>query len=251
MSARPAAIPRPLALRLAEREYERFLAQLRVLPAQAWKERTDCPDWDVREMACHALGMVEMAASVRELVRQQRAAGKAAAASGAEPLDALTALQVAERADWSPERIMARFAERIPSAVAGRRRIPGFVRARRIPQPELVGGVPEWWTVGYLIDVILTRDPWLHRIDIARAAGLAPDLSADHDGLLVADIVAEWVQRHGRAVHLVLDGPAGGEWTYGHGGADIRCDAVEFARLLSARPSALPSSVILSTLVPF
>lgn len=247
MTARHATIPRPLALRLAEQEYERFLAQLRALPDEAWKERTDCPAWDVREMACHLLGMVEMAASTRELVRQQRAAAKA----GGDPLDALTALQVAERADWSPERIMSRWAERYPRAVAGRRRVPGWIRARRMPQPQLVGGGQEWWTIGYLLDVILTRDPWLHRVDIARAADVPLHLTAEHDGVLIDDIVAEWAQRHGQAVHLVLDGVAGGEWTYGAGGPEVRADAVEFARALSGRPSELDRDALLDTLVPF
>lgn len=247
MTARTAAIPRPLAVTLAAQEYERVLAQLRALPAEAWKEPTDCPAWDVREMACHLLGMAEMAASLRELVRQQRAAAKA----GGDPLDALTGLQVAERADWSPEQVMDRFAERIPRAVAGRRRVPGWIRARRMPQPQSVDGVPEWWTVGYLMDVILTRDPWLHRIDIARATGVPLQLTPDHDGVLVADVVAEWAGRHGRAVHLVLDGVAGGTWTYGTGGPEIRADAVEFARALSGRPSTLDRDAILDTLVPF
>ena len=30
------------------------------------------------------------------------------------------------------------------------------------------------WTLGYLFDIIHTRDPWLHRIDLARATGLHP-----------------------------------------------------------------------------
>lgn len=247
MSARRPALDRPLTMRLAEQEYARLLAQLRALPAEAWKERTDCPAWDVRELACHLLGMVEMVASVRELVRQQRSAAKA----GGDPLDALTALQVAERADWSPEQVVDRLAVRVPRAVAGRRRVPGVIRARRLPQPQRVDGATERWTIGYLIDVILTRDPWLHRVDIARATGVPLHLTPDHDGVLVADVVAEWAGRHGRAVHLVLDGPAGGEWTYGTGGPEIHADAVEFARALSGRPSALARDAILDTLVPF
>ena len=29
----------------------------------------------------------------------------------------------------------------------------------------------EAWTIGYLVDIILTRDPWMHRADICRATG--------------------------------------------------------------------------------
>ena len=59
-------------------------------------------------MAAHMLGMAEMAASIRENVRQQRKATRA----GGVYIDALTQLQVDERADWTPERITARFAAR-------------------------------------------------------------------------------------------------------------------------------------------
>ena len=36
---------------------------------------------------------------------------------------------------------------------------------------ERVNGADEPWTFGFLFDVILTRDPWLHRTDIAAATG--------------------------------------------------------------------------------
>lgn len=247
MTPRTAALQRPLALRLAEEEYRRVLDQLRRLSDEAWKEPTDCPAWDVRQLACHLLGMIEMTASLREMVRQQRAASRA----GGDPLDALTALQVAERADWPPGRVVARLAERYPRAVVGRRRVPGVIRARRLPQPQRVGADEEWWTVGFLLDVILTRDPWMHRLDIARATGTPLHLTPDHDGVLVADLVQEWAARHGRSVHLVLEGPAGGTWTFGSDGPQIRLDAVEFCRVLSGRPSTYDASVVLDTAVPF
>jgi hypothetical protein len=40
-----------------------------------------------------------------------------------------------------------------------------------------------------------TRDVWCHRIDICHATGRPMDLKPDHDGRLVADIVAEWAGR--------------------------------------------------------
>ena len=61
-----------------------------------------------------------------------------------------------------------------------------------------VNGAPETWSLGYLTDVILTRDPWMHRLDLARATGQAPTLTADHDGVIVADVVLEWARRHGQ-----------------------------------------------------
>ena len=43
------------------------------------------------------------------------------------------------------------------------------------------------------MDMVWTRDVWMHRIDITRATGrpLVGKLTAEHDGRIVADIVAE------------------------------------------------------------
>jgi len=46
--------------------------------------------------------------------------------------------------------------------------------------------------------VILTRDPWMHRLDLAPATDMPLHLTADHDGVIVADVVAEWADRHGK-----------------------------------------------------
>jgi hypothetical protein len=92
-----------------------------------------------------------------------------------------------------------------------------------------------WQPLGYLFDMGFTRDVWMHRIDIARAAGIAPVLTAEHDGRIIQDILAEWSRRHGRPYTLTLTGPAGGEFHAGAGGQPQTVDAVEFARILSGR----------------
>ena len=96
-------------------------------------------------------------------------------------------------------------------------------------------------------DVILTRDPWMHRTDIARATGADNPLTADHDGVLVADVVTEWAARHAQPYTLHLTGPAGGRWQRG-GGEQIELDAIEFCRILSGRA---PATGLLNTQVPF
>jgi hypothetical protein len=73
-------------------------------------------------------------------------------------------------------------------------------------------------------------------------------LTPEHDGVLVADVVAEWAQRHGRPYRLRLTGPAGGEWSSGSGGEEIELDAVEFCRVLSGRGSG---AGLLGQPVPF
>lgn len=237
---RTSALDRDTAMRLAETEYERVVALLDGLAPQDWAKPTDCPAWDVRAMAAHMLGMAEMSASIRESMRQVKAAEK----RGGVFIDALTDLQVAERVDMSPAGIAARYAEVAPRAVKGRRRTPWFVRRTRMGAAQVMNGIEEAWTLGFLIDVIMTRDPWMHRIDIARTTGAPLVLTADHDGVLVDDVVREWAERHGQPFTLHLTGPAGGTW--GSGGPALEFDAVEFCRALSGRGTAP-----LDTEVPF
>ena len=243
-SARAPALDRSVAMRLAATEYTRVVDLLRTLAPADWTAPTECTGWDVRAIAGHLLGMAEMAASIRDGKRQQ----KLAAARGGLFIDALTALQVEEHADVPTGELLDRFARVGPKAARSRRRTPGLVRQRPLPHPEIVGGVEERWTLGYLVDVILTRDPWMHRSDIARATGAELVLSAGHDGVIVDDVVREWAQRHGQPCTVQLSGAAGGRWTFGIDGPVIEHDAVEFCRITSGRGAA---DGLLSTQVPF
>ncbi len=228
---RTPTLDRPTAMRLAAGEYERFTAMLRSLAPEDWRRPTDCPGWDVRAMAGHTLGMAEMAASILESRRQMKAAKDRGGG-----IDALTAVQVDKHRDRTPAEIVARMELAGPKAARSRRRTPGFIRRRSMPERQIVDGVEEEWTFGFLIDVILTRDPWMHRVDISRAVGHDDmQLSADHDGVLVADVVAEWASRHGQPYTLRLTGPASGRWSDGSGGPELELDAVEFCRLVSGR----------------
>ena len=247
MIPRVSTIPHPVAMRLAETEYTRCAELFRSLRPADWTARTVCPAWDVRQMACHMLGMVEATASPRELIRQQRKAARA----GGVFIDALTQLQVDERADWTPQRITERFAARAGNAAATRRRIPAFIRRRPAPETARVNGADEPWTVGYGIDTILTRDPWMHRLDIATAIGATPYLTADHDGVIVADVVTEWAERHGKDFTLALTGPAGGTWTVGANGPEWTLDAVDFCRATSRRPATVSLADLMNTEVAY
>jgi uncharacterized protein (TIGR03083 family) len=241
---RVAELPHDSAMTLALNEYRRFGELLLALHEEDWTTPTECPGWDVRAMASHALAMVEMSASYRENNRQVKAARR----RGGDFLDALTAVQVEEHADLAPEVITERYLARSPKAARARRRLPGLIRRRALPVPQVVGGQEERWTVGYLTDVIFTRDPWMHRIDITRATGAELVHTVGHDAAIVADVVLEWADRHGRPYTLHLAGPAGGEWSRGTGGPSIDLDAVAFCRIVSGRG---PAEGLLTTQVPF
>lgn len=239
-------IDRADAEELASTEYQRLAAQLRSLAAADWDRPTDCPAWDVRAVAGHCVGMMSDFTSFGAMVRRMRAATKAARRDGGAVVDAMTALQVAEHAALTPDGLVATIERRGPEAARWRTGAPRALRA--MPMKESVDGRPETWRLGYLLDTILTRDPWMHRIDIARATDRELVLTADHDGRIVADVVAEWARRHGRPFDLDLTGPAGGRFvadgtggTDGIGGTDgadsetLTLDAVEFCRILSGR----------------
>jgi hypothetical protein len=111
--------------------------------------------------------------------------------------------------------------------------MPGLIRSRHITVQMPSG--PERWKIAFLMDIVFTRDTWMHRGDIARATGRELVLTADHDGRIVADAVADWARRHGRPFRLLLDGPAGGAFVQGNDGVELQLDAVEFCRVLSGR----------------
>lgn len=239
---RPIAGPEAAALAAAENA--RFAGLLRGLGPDEWRHPTDCPGWDVRAMAGHVLGMAQTFGGVRAMVTSMAAAARRA---GDGPLiDGLTALQVDANAGLTAAQLVTRLdaAGPVQARWRGSRRL-----MRRIPVKNVMrDGTVETWTAGYLFDRILTRDTWMHRSDIAEATGRAMTLTAEHDGRIVADVVAEWAGRHGQPFELELTGPAGGRFRARGGGPDLRCDAVAFCRILSGRGTG---EGLLATEVPF
>lgn len=244
-------LDRPSAMRLAREAYQRIAEAARELHPDDWHRPTANDLWDVHAMLCHVAGMAELAASPLEQRRQVKAAQQQSQRAGGEFIDALTALQAAKHAHRSPQELVEVLSAVGPRAAKGRARTPGFIRRRRMPEEFAIDGPDaprEAWTIGYLVDVILTRDTWMHRSDLAEATGRPMRLTADHDGILVADVVAEWASRHGQPCSLTLTGPAGGAWEFGAGGPSYELDAVQFCRILSGRGSG---DGLLAQAVPF
>jgi uncharacterized protein (TIGR03083 family) len=218
------------AWELAAAEYRRMLEFLRTLGDDDWTRPTDCTAWDVRGMLGHLVGAAEGFASPVELVHQYRLGAKlrkTGEVDGHLPVDGANAVQVRERAGATTAELLARYERATPKALRWRRRL------RLIPgsQPDDGGR----FTMRELFEVILTRDTWMHRVDIARATGREMVLTPEHDGRIVEDCVLDWAKKHGRPFNLVLNGPAGGRFDVGTGGPDIEIDAVEFVRALSGR----------------
>jgi uncharacterized protein (TIGR03083 family) len=236
-------LSRSEAMDLAGAEYNRFLDLLRSLRPEEWRRPTECEAWDVRAMSTHLLAEAESHSSLREMAHQMRAYRKAKTGP---MIDAMTALQVRDRADLAPNEIVARFEDAVPRSVRARRRTPRLVRRVRMKvDPPFE---KERWPLSYLMDVIYTRDTWMHRGDISRATRRDIVLTAEHDGRIVADVVAEWARRHRQPFTLTLTGAAGGSYVAGDGGDHIELDAVEFCGITSGRAQG---TGLLATAVPF
>jgi uncharacterized protein (TIGR03083 family) len=233
------------AMDLAATEYDRVFMLTDKLTGSDWTRQTDCTDWDVRAMLGHMLGMLELQADAEERLRQVKTAAGLAAQRGGLRLHEMTALQVREHAHLSTSDLTRAVREAAPRALAARRAMT--VEQSAVTHDSQLPG-EDLWTFGYLFDIIHTRDPWMHRVDITRATGRDMELSAGHDGRIVADVVAEWARRHGQPFTLTLTGPAGGSYHAGHSGPQLILDAVEFCRLVGGRSHG---DGLLSTAVPF
>lgn len=231
-------------MELAAEEYRRLLGLLRSLDGPDWSAATECGNWTVHDIVAHLAGSGEATASIREAGRQRRA-GKKLHLPGT-PLDAMNEVQVRERSGLSATELVDQLADVAPRALRARRRLPAPLRAARVPLGPPLGVRP----LGYLAGRIYTRDAWMHRIDIGRATGRDLELTPDHDGAIVADIVEEWSGLHGRPFQLTLTGIAGGSFGGSPAGEHLELDAIEFCRVLSGRGQPLGDG-LLAVHVPF
>lgn len=221
-------IDRESAMAVAGEEVRRYADLLDQLDEGQWAAPTECRPWTVRDMAAHVLGNHEGLLSVRNRLRQLRDARR----YGGNLVDALSATQIANRADRTPKQVVAELRAARPASVEARLHLPRALRAMRTTVPMHTG--TERWSVAYLDDIIYARDTWMHRIDTCRAIGVEPEFVLGHDDVIVADIVREWSLRHGQPLQLKLTGTAGGVFG-ARAGEVFELDALEFCRLLSGR----------------
>jgi uncharacterized protein (TIGR03083 family) len=225
------------AMRITETEYRRILELVSRLGPADWDMATECTPWTVRDMVVHLIASAQAQASPAEFARQVWAGRPLTRQIGGQHwVDGVNEAQLRARLAWTPNELPARWVKAAAAALAARRRMPALLRALPVlPLGSPLGTDLGWKPLGYLFDVGFTRDVWMHRVDISRAVGRPMALTAEHDGRIVADVVAEWARRHGDPFTLDLRGPAGGSYAARGGDTPILVDAVEFVRILSGR----------------
>jgi uncharacterized protein (TIGR03083 family) len=235
------AIDHAEAMRLTAAENARLLAQLRGLTDAQWQAPTDCARWTVRDVVVHLIASAQAQANPLEFARQALAGRRLTEQiGGVHWVDGLNEAQLRARTNWTAAQLPDAWARHSARALRARRRLPAPLRALPVlPIGSGLGVHIGRQPLAYLFDMGFTRDVWMHRIDVARAAGVEPELTPEHDGRIVADILAEWSRRHGQPFTLTLTGPAGGSFaspsTAGAHPDPQTVDAVEFARILSGR----------------
>jgi uncharacterized protein (TIGR03083 family) len=239
-----ARIERPEARILADEAFRRFATQCASFTEHEWTVPTDCTGWSVRDVALHVLGAADAQASVKVFLHQfVRGLPVNRQIDSHHWVDGINELQIRERRHLTDDELVAQLTAVGPKAVAGRWGTPAPMRHLPIPFGPPVGWVGLW----YLLDVGFTRDVWAHRIDLSVATAHPMEPTADHDGRLVADLVAEWAGIHGQPFHLALTGSAGGTCTQGTGGDHVELDAIDFVRTVSGR---LPGTGVLRHPLP-
>jgi len=225
---------------MAAAAYGQLFTVLSALSRSDWAAATECPGWDVSDMVGHMIGAAKANASMKENLRQQVWALRHRREYGGNPLDATNALQIADQAGLPDDRRLDTLMELSSAAIRGRRRLPPPIRLITVPLSaggSTADGMPRSVNLSHLVDVVYTRDVWMHTIDILRATGRALELDDVLTRRLTEDVVSEWAARHGQPVELTLTGSGGGRYTTGSGGEVIELDVVEFCRIVSGRAS--------------
>ena len=214
-------------------EIERFLNLMESLEPGDWAKPTACTDWNVRDILAHQAGGYAGGASLREMLRQ----GRQKPGPGELPEDAVNAFQLRERADRTPEELIAELREVGPTAA--RKWAHGYrlFKPFSIPHPD-EGRL----SFRHLMWVIHSRDTWMHRLDICRAVGREFFQTAAHDGRIAALVMRDTARVLARRtanppLRIELTGTAGGAWRTGEGEPEavVTMDALEFNIFASGR----------------
>jgi uncharacterized protein (TIGR03083 family) len=221
------------AAKLAAFEVDQILNLLGQLAGDDWTQPTDCTEWNVRDMTAHLSGACAGWASWGEFIRQ--GVVNPHIFKTIVPVDALNRRQQEDRADKSPDELIAELREVGPKAVRTRENLPGLVRKIHIPAQPM----PGFMSLAYLVDVIYPRDQWMHRMDICRATGKTLVITPGHDQRLLDLVMRDVAQKLKGKLPLVVNitGAVNASYRFGSGEpqAEIDIDYLTFNRRASMR----------------
>lgn len=218
---------------LMQTSFDRLIRVLERLAPDDWSKPTACTEWDVHDVVAHQAGGYLSGVGYTEMMRQYAKLPK----RGQLPEDAINALQVGERKKMTPAELIDELKRTGPQAIhnwAYR-----FHAVKWIHAPHPIGG---FMSLRYLMWVTHSRDTWMHRLDICRAANLPFEQTREHDGRIVELVVRDLAKKlnkrlNGRAIILLLTGISGGTWKIGRGepAAEMEMDALDFNIFVSGR----------------
>ena len=242
------------ATRMAAEETRRFLDLIELLREADWDQPTACDRWTVKDIVAHQAAHVVSFTSLRAFFGQLKPSLlRPYLKQGMNLLDAWNQSQVDLRERAAPADLIAEIRAAKDQSLAARARIPGWVRGPVLPMP----GVDQPRSLGYLSDLIYTRDMWMHRLDICRATGREMVGDDEYDQRTVALVVRDLALKAqlglaGRSAILDLTGPAGKVYQIGavtNPSTRVQIDALTFCILTSGRTSAaevLAADVVIS-----
>ena len=224
---------------LAHTELHRFVDLLMMLDEDDWDKPTACALWSVRDIAAHQASHVALGSGVRGFFSQLNPALLLPyIRRGMSGLDALNQAQVDNRKRLPIADVIAELRDGTPKSIESRQRANLLTRIVHMPIVPL-----KFVSLDTLLHVILVRDMWMHRHDIAAATGKPFVQTAEHDGPIVEQAVRDAARYAGRklpdtAITLTLRGASGGTWQFGNGRlVHLTMDATDFMRRTSERAS--------------
>ena len=215
-------------------------ALLRELRPDEWHRPTVCTEWDVADIVGHLCGQAEDVLVPWSFpVRERRARRRY---PDVPLIDAHMLVQADEHRGTAPAQLAADFDRLWSKATRLIRRMPRVVHGLKVKCEGIPIPFFERMPLGYIQNVLLARDLWMHRDDVCQALGRTFD-PGEHGAELVAQVMLDlevsssWP---GLPVVLELTGPAGGRYQLGSGEpvGTVRVDAVAYMRTVSGRDDA-------------
>jgi len=200
-----------------------------------WHRRTVCDEWDVADIAGHLIGQAEDVLRPWSFPRRYRKARRVY--PEVVRIDAHMMVQADEHRGTPPAELRTTFDRSWAKATRTIARYPEVIRRRSMT----FDGVT--FSLGYIHDILLARDLWMHRDDVCRALGRPFD-PGPYGGELIAQVMYDvidgpfWGERP--AVEVQLTGEGGGIYQLGRGEPVGRAavDAVGYMRTVSGRDDA-------------